>query len=67
MNFNQIPGVGYYYGGIIKRKNLLTLFMSTALSVAIVSVQWFIWGFSLSFSETGSAFNGNLGKKIKLY
>ena len=39
--------------------------MSTALSVAIVSIQWFIWGFSLSFSETGTVFNGNLGKILE--
>jgi ammonium transporter, Amt family len=38
--------------------------MSTGLSVAIVSIQWFLWGFSLSFSETGSKFYGNLGKLL---
>jgi len=53
--------VGYYYGGIIQRKNMLTLLMSTALSVSIVSVQWFTIGFSLSFSETGGVFNGDFG------
>ena len=51
-----------YYGGIIKRKNLLTLLMSTGLSVSIVSIQWFIFGFSLSFSDTGGVFNGDFGK-----
>ena len=56
----MIPGVGYYYGGIIKSKNSLTLLMSTGLSVGIVSFQWFFWGFSLSFSTTGSKFIGNL-------
>jgi ammonia channel protein AmtB len=35
--------------------------MSTGLSLAIVSTQWFIFGFSLSFSETGGIFNGDFG------
>jgi ammonium transporter, Amt family len=60
----MIPAVGFYYGGIIKRKNSLTLLMSTVIGLAVVSFQWFFWGFSLSFSETGNHFCGDLGKLI---
>jgi len=63
----MIPGVGYYYGGIIKRKNSLTLLMSTGVGVAVVSFQWFFWGFSLSFSTSGSRFCGDLGLFKMLY
>lgn len=56
----MIPGLGYFYGGITHKKNLLTTLLSTMLSIAVVAIQWFIWGYSLSFSETGSVFIGNL-------
>lgn len=56
----MIPGLGYFYGGITHKKNLLTTLLSTMLSIAIVAIQWFIWGYSLSFSETGSSFIGNM-------
>ncbi|ORY84684.1 ammonium transporter MEPa [Leucosporidium creatinivorum] len=54
------PGVGYLYSGLLRRKNALSmLFLSLAVySVAII--QWFFWGYSLAFSETGSLFIGNL-------
>jgi Amt family ammonium transporter len=57
--FLMIPALGYFYGGITHRKNLLTALLTTGLGIAVVSIQWFIWGYSLSFSETGSVFIGN--------
>jgi len=56
----MFPGLGYFYGGITHRKNLLTALLTTGLGLGVVSIQWFIWGYSLSFSETGSVFIGNL-------
>jgi Amt family ammonium transporter len=79
----MFPGLGYFYGGITHRKNLLTTLLSTSLGLGVVSIQvilklfntvsntfnfncsnsitqWFIWGYSLSFSEKGSIFIGNL-------
>ncbi len=35
----MIPGLGYFYGGITHRKNLLTTLLSTMLSLGIVSIQ----------------------------
>lgn len=58
--FIMIPGLGYFYGGITRKKSLLTMLISTGLAVSIVSFQWFLWGFSLTFSQTGSTFIGNL-------
>jgi Amt family ammonium transporter len=63
----MIPGLGYFYGGITHRKNLLTSLLSTALGLAVVSVLWFIWGYSLSFSQSGSVFIGDLRKFISLF
>ena len=62
--FIMIPGLGYFYGGITHRKNLLTSLLSTALGLAVVSVCWYIWGYSLSFSQSGSVFIGDLSITI---
>ncbi|KAI8367787.1 ammonium transporter AmtB-like domain-containing protein [Blakeslea trispora] len=57
----MIPGVGYFYSGMARRKNALSLIMSCVLSLVVVSVQWFIWGYSLTFSKTATnGFIGNL-------
>jgi len=50
----MIPGVGYFYSGMSRSKNALSLIMLSVLSVAIISIQWFIWGFSLTFSKTST-------------
>ncbi|RUP52449.1 ammonium transporter AmtB-like domain-containing protein [Jimgerdemannia flammicorona] len=50
----MIPGVGYFYSGMSRSKNALSLIMLSVLSVAIVSFQWFVWGFSLTFSKTST-------------
>ncbi|CAH1763549.1 14205_t:CDS:2 [Entrophospora sp. SA101] len=55
----MIPGVGYFYSGMARSKNALSLIMLSVLSVAVVSVQWWIWGYSLAFGN-GTAFIGNL-------
>ena len=56
----MVPGVGFYYGGIIQRKNYLSILSTSGLALAIVSFQWFFWGYSISFSEHGSDFIGDL-------
>ncbi|KAI9480950.1 MAG: ammonium transporter AmtB-like domain-containing protein [Benjaminiella poitrasii] len=55
----MIPGVGYFYSGMARRKNALSLIMCCVLSLVVVSVQWFIWGYSLTFSKTAT--NGFIG------
>jgi len=56
----MIPGVGYFYSGMARSKNALSLIMLSVLSVAVVSFQWWLWGYSLTFSSTGSPFIGDL-------
>jgi Amt family ammonium transporter len=56
----MIPGVGFFYSGLLRRKNALSMIYLSMMTVAVVSFQWFFWGFSLAFSETGSAFIGDL-------
>ncbi|KAF9473932.1 ammonium transporter [Pholiota conissans] len=56
----MIPGVGLFYSGLLRRKNALSMIYTSLASIAVVSFQWFFWGYSLAFSETGSAYIGDL-------
>ncbi|KAI8141165.1 ammonium transporter AmtB-like domain-containing protein [Fennellomyces sp. T-0311] len=56
----MIPGIGYFYSGMARSKNALSLIMCCLLSLVVVTIQWFIWGYSLTFSEGASVFIGNL-------
>jgi Amt family ammonium transporter len=49
--FMTIPGLALFYGGLVKRKNVLSVFMECFACVAIVSVLWVAVGFSLAFSD----------------
>ncbi|EHK49497.1 uncharacterized protein TrAtP1_010727 [Trichoderma atroviride] len=56
----MIPGVGFYYSGLARRKSALSLLLLSMVSVGVISFQWFFWGYSLTFSRTGNAFLGDL-------
>ncbi|CAG9942407.1 unnamed protein product [Clonostachys rosea f. rosea IK726] len=56
----MIPGVGLFYSGLARRKSALELLLLSMLSCAVVSFQWFFWGYSLTFSRTGNSFLGDL-------
>ncbi|GAA5979287.1 hypothetical protein JCM11641_001983 [Rhodosporidiobolus odoratus] len=56
----MIPGVGYLYSGLVRRKNALTVLFLTMLAMGIISFQWFFWGYSLAFSPTGGPFLGDM-------
>jgi hypothetical protein len=59
LNPLQIPGLGYLYSGLARRKNALSLLFITMVALAITSFQWFFIGYSLVFSETGGTFLGD--------
>ena len=47
--FIMFPGLGYFYGGIAHRKNLLTILLSTTLGLSVVSIQ--VWKKKKKFSN----------------
>ena len=53
------PGLGVFYMGLARLKNSLSLVMLCFLCIGVVSTQWFLFGFSLAFSESGSQFLGD--------
>ncbi|KNE65932.1 ammonium transporter [Allomyces macrogynus ATCC 38327] len=57
--FIMIPGLGYFYAGMARDKNALSLMLISLLSLAIVLLQWFVIGYSLAFSTTGGPFIGD--------
>lgn len=52
------PGLAFFYGGLVRRKNVLSVLMQCFVAIAIVSVQWVLFGYSLSF---GPDMNGLIG------
>ncbi|KAE8158233.1 ammonium transporter AmtB-like domain-containing protein [Aspergillus tamarii] len=56
----MIPGVGFFYSGLARRKSALSLLWLSMMSVGIVSFQWFFWGYSLAFSHTAGKYIGDL-------
>ncbi|CAF1066019.1 unnamed protein product [Brachionus calyciflorus] len=57
--FMMLPGLGFYYSGYIQRTSTLTIFMSILVPFSCVTIQWFLIGYSLVFSDTGSQIIGN--------
>lgn len=53
------PGLAFFYGGMVRRKNILGVLMQCFGCLAIVSVLWVVYAYSLAFSK-GNAFFGSL-------
>lgn len=53
------PGLAFFYGGFVAKRNILNTLMMSFLLMGIVGVTWVLWGYSLSFSP-GLPFIGGL-------
>ncbi len=53
------PGLALFYGGMVRRKNVLGVLMQCFISLALISVLWVVYGYSLAFGK-GSSFIGGL-------
>lgn len=62
----QLPGLGYLYSGLARRKNALSMLFLSLVSLGIISFQWFFIGYSLVFSETGGSFWGD-GRSVSIF
>jgi Amt family ammonium transporter len=54
------PGLALFYGGMVRSKNVLGTIMQSFMVIAIVSVQWALFGYSLAFGPTVGGFIGDL-------
>jgi len=54
------PGLALFYGGMVRRKNVLATFMYSYLALALITVQWVLFGYSLTFGQTHNGLIGGL-------
>jgi len=54
------PGLAFFYGGLVRHKNALSTIMHSFTAVALVSVIWVLWGYSLAFGPDHGGFIGGL-------
>ena len=57
--FFMTPGLAFFYGGLVRAKNIVNTIMLSFMSIAVVSIVWVLWGYSLAFG-TGNAYIGDL-------
>jgi Amt family ammonium transporter len=55
------PGLGLFYGGMVRAKNMLSVLMQTLVVFCLLGVLWALYGYSVAFTE-GNAFFGGLSK-----
>ena len=56
-----IPGLALFYGGLVRSKNMLSVLMQVFVTFSMIVVLWFIYGYSLAFTE-GNAFVGGFDR-----
>lgn len=57
----MIPGLGFLYSGLARRKSALSMMWACMAAGSIINIQWYFWGYSLTFSPTATnGFIGNL-------
>jgi ammonium transporter, Amt family len=55
------PALGFFYGGLVRRKNVVSTIVQTLIIFAVVSLVWALWGYSLAFAPSvGRGIIGNL-------
>ncbi len=54
------PALAFFYGGMVRRKNVLSIFMQCLVIMGVVAIQWIIIGYSLSFGPDIGGVIGNL-------
>ncbi len=56
-----VPGLALFYGGLVRSKNMLSVLMQVMVTFSLIVVLWFVYGYSLAFTE-GSAFIGGFDR-----
>jgi Amt family ammonium transporter len=54
------PGLALFYGGMVRQKNALATIMQSFIIMAMISVQWVLWGYSLAFGPDKAGLIGGL-------
>ncbi|MCW5259679.1 ammonium transporter [Verminephrobacter eiseniae] len=54
----MMPGLALFYGGLVRSKNMLSVLMQVMVTFSLIMVLWFIYGYSLAFTEGGPFIGG---------
>ena len=57
--FLMTPGLAFFYGGMVHRKNVISTMIKSTVAAGVVTVIWITFGYSLSFGESVGGFVGN--------
>ena len=60
--FVMTPGLAFFYGGMVRSKNVLTTIMQSFFIIAMISVEWVILGYAMTFGTDIGGFIGSLDK-----
>ena len=55
-----VPALAFFYGGLVRRKNILSILMQCFMLACLISVQWVLFGYSLAFGPDVKHFIGDL-------
>ena len=61
----SLPGLALFYGGLVRARNVLSVFMHCFAIAALMSVLWLVFGYSIAFGNAGAVWGG-LGKTLML-
>lgn len=54
------PALGFFYGGLVRKKNVLATILHSFFILCLISIQWVLWGYSLAFGPDVKGIIGNL-------
>jgi Amt family ammonium transporter len=55
----MVPGLALFYGGMVRRKNVLSSMMHSFIALGIITLQWVVFGYSIAFGESVGGLFGN--------
>ena len=56
-----IPGLAFFYGGLVRRKNMLSILMQCFIILAVISIEWVVVGYSMAFGTAKTAISPFIG------
>lgn len=62
MVFIMTPALGFFYGGMVRSKNVLNIIMQSLFIAGMISIEWVMFGYSMTFSGDIGGFIGNFDK-----
>lgn len=54
------PGLAFFYGGMVRAKSVINMMLMSLIAACVVSVLWVMYGYSMTFGDSGSAWIGTL-------